>query len=348
MGPRRIRSVVPLVVATIWLGLLAPSSASAVVPPERVLGEPGVVEFLPFANDTWVAYSQNTRTNAGRFNAYAETLDGATRRKVNAPRSVGFTGNFDPGTNTLIYQQVKNESNLWFYDLDTLSRSAVPDVNTPAWEWAPLVSTDHVLFNRDSVRNGRAVTTMWLYDRNTSTLRRIEEWGDANLYTPTGSVGDDYLTYTVCSQRTCRAFIYSIADRTTRRIPDVNDRPVYAPVVDEANGHLYFIRSGFGCGSNAGVWRLPIADLTATPTRIADLGDGSDSYSGVASLAPNASVLGSQDLYYDRLICRNFQSDIFALRDVTSVPDATVFRRGRAGASGDARIFAELPTDIQR
>ena len=348
MERRRIRSIVPIVVAAVSLGLLMPSPAGALVPPERVLGEPGVVEFLPFANDTWLAFAQNTRTRPNRFNAYAEPLAGGTRRKLNDTRTEGFSGSFDPGTNTVIYQQMRGSSNLMFFDLDTLDRSAVPDVNTRAWEWAPRVSSSYVLFNRDTFQNGRIVTTLWLYNRNTATFQRIERFRDANVYTPTGSVGEEYATYTVCSLRTCRAFVYTIADQTTRRIPDVNDRPIYSPVVDEANGHLYFMRSGFGCGANAAVWRLPIDDLTATATKIADLGSGFDSYSGVASLAPSASVIGSQDLYYDRVICRNAQSDVFALRDVTSEPDSPVFRHERASTSASVRRSVELPDDLQR
>jgi hypothetical protein len=338
---RRVGLTAPIVLV-LMLSLASP--AAALVPPERVLGERGVTETFPFANDTYLAWSQNSRTRENWFNAYGETLAGDARRKINPRRTAGWPGNFEPGTDTLIFQQATRNSNLWLYDFETRDRSQIAGVNTRAWEWSPRISTGYVLFNRDFQRNGVWYTATWLYDRTTETLRKIEEIRDRNLYNPTGSVGETYATYTVCSRRTCKAFLYSIADRTTQRIPTVDGRPVYAAIVDEANGDLYFIRSGFGCGRNVSVWRVPVNDLSAAATKIADLGRGFDSYSGVLSTAPNASVVGSQDLYYDRVVCRNFAGDIFALRDVTSVPDATPLRavtRRASTAHVDARTIID-------
>ena len=335
-------------VAMVTLAVFPAGSAAALIQPERAFGQTNTIEYMPFANELWLAWAQNSYTQPDWFNAYAESFDGDERVKINAPRTFGWPGNFEPGTNTIIYQQASRNSQLYVHDLDTHDRSPVPDVNTPGWEWSPRISSRFVLFDRDTVRDGVGYTTLWLYNRNTRTMRKLEEWRDANLYTPTGGVGDSYATYTVCSRRTCSGFVYSIADRTTRRIPTLNRRPVYAPIVDEVNGDLYFFRSGFGCGVNVALWRLPVDNLNVTPAKIGELDQGFDSYSATTSLA--ASTAGSQDLYFDRAVCRTPRSDLWVFRDVTSEPDVTMrVSDGRsAHVQGGLGRFQEAPEESQR
>lgn len=329
-------------VLTLAIALSPLSPTSALVTPERVIGERHVEEALPFANDAWFAWSANSERRPRQFNAFARPIDGGPRVKLNAAGTGGFTGSFDPGTNTVIYQQVGRGSRLFLYDLDTDDRRRVPHVNSPAWEWSPRISNGHVLFNRDTVRNGRLFTTMWITDRSTGASRKIDRWRARAVFAPTGGIGDAYATYTVCTRRTCNAFVYTIAARTSRAIP--SELPVYGPVADEANGDLYFFRSGFGCGRNAAIWRLPLNDLGATPEKIVDLADGFDSGTAVSSLAPNADVAGSHDLYFDRAVCRTREIDTFVARDVTSEVGATAVGRTAAGGRRSTAGFRRFLT----
>jgi hypothetical protein len=344
---RRFRIVIPLVIVATTLAVV--TAASALVTPTRVLGERRVVETSPFANDTWIAWTANSVDRPGRFNAFAEMLGGTSRTRLNEAGTEGFAGSFDPGTNTVVFQEVDGRnSNLFLYDLDTDERSRVPGVNTRWWEWSPRISSGFVQFNRDMVENGTFITSMYLYDRVNETIRRIGRWRDASTFVPAGGVGEEFATYTVCTRSGCRAFVYEIATRTTTRILRSDDRPIYAAAVDEGNDVVYFMRSGARCGQNVAVWRLPLTDLDGSPTKIANLSDGFDNSLGVASLAPNASVMGAQDYYYDRYVCRNGETDLFVLRDVTSVPDPTL-REPAGGADGSgSRPLVRTGADEQQ
>ena len=304
----------------ILVSLVVAVPAVAVVTPEHVLGEKGTDEGLGYVNDQNITWMGNSKAHPKHYDAFAELLTGGSRVRLNAPGTEGYPGGFDPGTNTVIYQQAAQRSDIYFYNLDTQERARVPDVNNRSWEWGPEISTGYILFAREFKRNGTWHNSLLLYNRGTQHTKTIDTWGP-NPYTPTGGVGDSYASWAVCT-KTCRAYVYDIAAGTTRKIPTVNGRWQYSPVVDEVNGEVYFVRSGAKCGANVGIWRLPIAEFGAIPTEIVDLPDRIDT-SGVLSLTSNASVVGSQDIYFDRWSCRRDESDVYAARDVTSLPDAT-------------------------
>ena len=100
-----------------------------------------------------------------------------------------------------------------------------------------------------------------------------------------------------------------------RRSSSVNGRPQYAPVVDETDSQVYFVRSGFRCGQQVGVWRLPI-NLVGEPTLIVDLPDGIDT-GWMNSLTANG-VTGQMDLYIERWVCSARTGDIYVARGVDS------------------------------
>lgn len=129
-----------------------------------------------------------------------------------------------------------------------------------------------------------------------------------------GAVGERYATYTFCNRNNCIAYIYDWETETTTRIPSVNDKPQYAPVVDEANSSVYFSRArNMTCGPDVGIWRLPI-DLEGEPTLIVDLPDGIDT-GWWNSLAVDG-VGGQTDLYFQRWSCAARTGDIYVARGV--------------------------------
>jgi hypothetical protein len=205
-----------------------------------------------------------------------------------------------------------------------------------------------ILFNREFKRNGTWYNSMLLYNRLAQTTRKLDTWLDEKVLTPTGSVGESYASWTLCDRATCRAFVYDIAARTTRRLPTADRHYGYAPVVDEVNAHVYFVESGKRCGSNVAIWRLPVGDFSVAPTKIVDLPDGIDTGWG-ATLAPNAAVTGSQDVFFERWICSQGEGDIYVARDATSVPDAPTAARVSRGTPGSSfDMYGRADTEAGR
>jgi len=215
-------------------------------------------------------------------------------------------------------------------------------VNTRWWEWGPQISSSFIFFNRDVRRHGTWYTLMLLYNRDTQQTLRLDTWAADKVFATTGSVGESYASWTVCTRLACRAFVYNIASSRTKRLPTADRRHEYAPVVDEVNGHVYFVESGNRCGQNVGIWRLPIDDFSVAPTKIVDLPDGVDT-GWYTTLTPNASVEGSQDVYFQRWRCGARIGDIYVARDATLVPDALAAAQVRQGTPASSH-HARLPS----
>lgn len=295
-------------------------TAQAVVPIEPVLTGPSDT-WLAFANDDYLVYSFWKRSAPKTYSALAEPLGGGPLTKLNRAGTRGFTGNFVPGTNRVIYWEwTRKGSNVFLYDLDTGQRSAPPGVNTKAWEWQPLVSTNYVFFARDRYRNRNWYTSLLVRRRSDGVTRTLGTWNwDPNLVF-TGSVGERYATYTVCTRKNCFAYLYDWDTSTKRRIPTVNDRAQYAPVVDEVNGTVYFSRSGQKCGSSVAIWRLPLT-LTGVATKIVALPRGIDT-GWTSSLTANGTT-GQMDLWFERWNCSQENADVVVARGVDAGPTPT-------------------------
>jgi hypothetical protein len=164
--------------------------------------------------------------------------------------------------------------------------------------------------------DGKRYWGIYLYNRNTDRLTRIEEYRVSEFGLVNGFVGEQYATWTQCAA-TCNAWIYDIADKNLRKIPDAQNRPRYGPVVDEANGIVFFIRSGFGCGLNVDFWSVPVEALGSSPTKIASLPDEVDAGSQV-SIQPNETE-PTRDLIFERITCDG-RVDLYALESVSAAP----------------------------
>ena len=139
MVPRRVTSL--LVAALI---LLLPQVASAVVTPSKVY-DPPANQWFPFRNASYLAYQSNSTAHPRHYNAYARDLAGGTNRKLNAKGTEGAPGGFDPGTNTVIFQEWSDGSAIRMFDLDAQAPVSVPGaLNSPKWEWQPRISTAYI------------------------------------------------------------------------------------------------------------------------------------------------------------------------------------------------------------
>jgi hypothetical protein len=189
--------------------------------------------------------------------------------------------------------------------------------------------------------------------RETGRTRTLGTWKDSANFIQLSSVGDRYLAYTHCNKRNCFSDLYDLATNKRRRIPTVNRRPQYAPVVDEVNSTVYFTRSGSRCGRGVNILRLPLS-LSGTATKIVGLPRGIDT-GWDASLTENAST-GKMDLFIERWNCKKRDADVYVARGVDdgSTPEPEPEEDGLWHAAADDTTkrldkgAAETPKDVTR
>lgn len=314
MTSRRIRSVL---VCTLVLLVAAPL-AQAAVTPTKVLGGAGA-QYDASATDDWLAYSFY---DGGKTQAMAMKRATGREFRMNRAGKSGFTGGIDPGTDVAIYQEAGRGSAIYLYDMGDRTRRLAPGVNSPAWEWDARISGSYLTVFRNRVARGVEYIDLLLYRRTNPTLKRIAVFErsrhgvDGSLFLFNGSVGDRYVTWTSCAKPdfNCDVSVYDTVSRATKTVRGGGDKQEYAGVVDEANGVVYFTRSGNGCGVNVALWSLPIDRLRATPTKVAALPDGYDT-GYVASIAANGDT-GGTDYYFERGLCRRWNADIWVAEGV--------------------------------
>jgi hypothetical protein len=315
---RRSRLVFTLAVSLSLVSITG-GAASGIVTLEPVITGKGE-QYRAFVNDSYITYTQWNKAT-GVSSAFARPPTGGTRTKLNTDGTSGITGGFDPGTNRVLYQQYNRRgSDLFFYDLDTGTRSKA-NVSSPLWEWQPLISESFIVFVRERERRGNFYESLRVLDRGTGTARTIAQWKWDPVRIFVGAAGDRYVTYTYCDNVNCRAYIYDWQTNTHQRIPTVNKKPQYAPIVDEVNSTVYFTRSGPRCGQQVNIWRRPLPISSSdTVTKIVDLPDGIDT-GWEASLTANSSS-GQMDLYVERYICGQKTGDVYVARGVDAGPVA--------------------------
>jgi hypothetical protein len=299
----------PVLPVAVLLVAIVASPAAAATSLHKVLGGPEA-QTLPFANDTYLIWTQNSTGRPNHYNAWGGPLDASSRFRLNATGTAGFTGGLDPDENVAIYQQVDDgRSTLFTIDLDTRLRTKLPSpVNSPSWEWAPRISNGYYLFQRDA--NGR--TTLYLYDRTALTLTQLHSVDFDNVFMFSGMVGESYATWSVCG-RACNAFVYDIAAHDKTKLPVPLGKHQYAPAVDEDTGTVYFVRSGDSCGSNVGIYRRPV-DLSTTAQLVKALPAGIDTG---WTLALEEDVANNRlDAWFEYYRCTPEQGDLFEAQEL--------------------------------
>ena len=99
-----MRRIATWAAATIMV-LCATAPAGAEIAPQKVIDEPGNQQFSPSGNGAWFAFTANSDAHPNRFDAYAQMIDGSARTRLNPKGTDGNAGNFDPGTDTVIFSQ---------------------------------------------------------------------------------------------------------------------------------------------------------------------------------------------------------------------------------------------------
>ena len=212
-----------------------------------------------------------------------------------------------------------HNGDLYYYDLAADTRSRIGALDTAAWEWDGRISSSYILFLRDRKINGVWYADVLLYRRASGAIRKLARYRWSRIEdVEAGTVGDRYATWTVCPQGWgCRAMVYDDDLRVLRTIPTKGDRRQYAPAVDETNGVVYFTRLGGNTWCHSvNVWRLPLDELRAAPTKILGLPAGVDT-GWTSSLTIDGST-GEVDYYFERYLCSG-GGDIYRATNVDQV-----------------------------
>ncbi len=291
------------------LAAVTAAPAGAVGVPQRILAGPED-QLLASENATYVVWTQSSELSPNRYHAYERVRATNQVFRLNPRGTRGYAGGIDPDQDRAIYQQIDGQaSDLFTIDLGTRRRIKLPvPINTGRWEWGPRISNSFFLFARDAPLK----TTIFLYDRAAKTMERLVSLDLTKYYVAPGAVGERYATWSVCGPRTCNAFIRDTDTDQTRKIPAPDGKPRYAPIVDEAEGLVYLVRSGPTCGSTVRIMRLALADLAAAPVGLLTLPVGVD-VGGQMSLE---HVGARVDLWFSRYRCAPQQGDIYRIRDV--------------------------------
>jgi hypothetical protein len=307
----RARALVAITVG--FVVAAGPATAGVLITPTKILGE-RTFEDDAGSNGTYVGWTQNTVNHPRSWNAYVSTDAGVSKTKLNAPGTDGFFGDIDADSNEAIFQMTSGDvSDLYLVDVsDPSTRSLAPDINGAKWEWQPRLSDSHIMFTRNYPRLG--VRRLFLYDRSTTALTLLRE-RPLSVDVLAGDVGDLYATWTVCG-RNCTAWVYDIAGLDATKIPTVNRKPQYAPVVDENHQNVYWVRSGPTCGARVQFWTAPVGSL-GNAVQVARLQDGFDT--GWRTSLEYNSGDNRLDAIFSRYNCRTGDSNIYELQGVDTL-----------------------------
>ena len=307
-GPSPARGAI-LTGLVLVLAAVAIAPVGAVGRPHRILAGPED-QLLASVNDTYLIWTESSVAFPNRYHAYGKVRGASRGFRLNPAGTRGYTGGIDPDQDRAIYQQIDGRaSDIYTINLGTRRRTKLPGpINTSRWEWGPRISNAFYLFARDASR----ATTLFLYDRATRTLEKLVSLDLMTFYVAPGSVGERYATWSVCGPRHCNAFIRDTDTDLTRRIPTPDGTSRYAPVVHEAEGQVYFVRSGPTCGSSVRIMRLALDDLAAPPVGLLTLPAGID-----VDIRMSLEQVGPQvHLWFSRYRCVPQQGDIYRIRDV--------------------------------
>jgi hypothetical protein len=309
MQPSPRARVLAATVAAAALLALAAAPTAAVEGPFKILG--GLQDqLLPAVNETYLTWTESTLAHPERYHAFARVRGTTGRFRLDPSGSRGYTGGIDPEQDRAIYQRITAQtSDLYLVDLVTRTQTKLrPLVNTSKWERDPRISNRYVLFARDTA----LLTTVWLWERGTTTIAQLAAHDFTRFHVTPGAVGERYATWSVCGPLTCNAWIHDTELGTTKKIPAPDGLARYAPAVDEVEGQVYFVRSGQRCGASVRLMRVPVGDLAAAPFTLVTFAAGID----VGFTLSLARPPGRVDLWFARFRCGPQQGDLYRLRDV--------------------------------
>ncbi|HEX2294632.1 MAG TPA: hypothetical protein VHN37_04920 [Actinomycetota bacterium] len=228
--------------------------------------------------------------------------------RVNPPRTSGYPGSVD-GTK-LVYQQVRGQrSDLRLYDVKRRRQVSTLDrMNTPGWEWHPSLSRGRVLFTRQRGKVSHVIV---------QSLRgggpRILATARGQSALVAGQISGSFAVWTKCG-RTCDVYRINLGTGARTKMPRPARRINYGGSVTR-DGTVYYLQSGYGCGTNAEILRFAGGRVT----QIEDYPPGRDGFFTHADDA-NDRVLFETTICTPRGTGRNY--DVVSFRDSARTGDA--------------------------
>ncbi|HSD01589.1 MAG TPA: hypothetical protein VLB81_04430 [Gaiellales bacterium] len=285
-------------------------------------------EMHPAAGYNWrkgiefVTWSQSRHGARGTFDAYLQRRGGPVV-KLNK-RGHAWAGDVDVAQRLAVYQQVRgDDSRIMLYNWVTKQRTAAPKaVNTAAWEFAPRIQGDYLLFGRQTWQTSPDTYEVLLYNRADGTLKTLDMIPHGYTFGATipGQVNGDWVVWAKATDNwaTQRVYRYNLATGVTDEVPVATGRIDYAPSVTP-DGTVYFVRSGAGCGDNVRILRFTGEAGTST-ARVYALPAGRQIDSTYAEEQPS----GPPQLLFSRLGCDSGNWNIYRLLIDDAAPQATV------------------------
>lgn len=299
-----------LIVLALTIVLAGAQAALALIAPVKIFDPPGS-QFAPYRNAAWLLYESNSKEHPSHSDALARPVAGGQPTKMNAKGTEGYPGGVDPGTNSVIYTEYTNrDSNIRLFNLDTMQRESTPRaMHTQAPEFDAHISASYMSFFKWQRVSGTSTwyANLYLLRRSDHHLTKIAsiKGPRKRQYFFNDYLGEHYATWTICVPATCTVRVYTIDSPGITELPSTSDnKPQYASTIDETAGVLFFVRSGFGCGVGVNIWSVPLADLSAAPTKLGSIPKGQD--------VANSMSLDAGDLLFAKYSCSG-GSGIYAL-----------------------------------
>lgn len=308
------------VAAIAAITLVLSATPAVALTPVEVVGGPRN-QYSPSSNGTYVAWTTVTGGDSRGRSVYVKELPDGAAERINPIGTAARAAHFVGSSDVVVYTQRRGGHwDIYFYDLASGTRTKAPALVDGATteEWSPMASDRYILFWRQKYSRAGELLNGWLllYDRVAETMRTLAT--GLGYYFP-GSAGATYVSWTTCDLArwvpNCNAHYWSESGGAVR-LTRPKDRIQYAPVIDETDGTIYFVRAvRHACGEKVTIRRADLGSDTSTV--LASLPAGIDT-DYVQSVARDTST-GHLDLYFDRYRCEQNTGDIYALRGVDAV-----------------------------
>jgi len=285
------------------------------------------------AGSEFLTWSRSRPGARSTYDAYLQR-NGGPVVKLNK-RGVGYAGDVDVSEHLAVYQQVRNhDSRIMFYDWKAKTRYAAPEeVNTPEWEFPPRIQADHLLFGRETWRNGSERYELLLFNRADGTVTSLDTipYGyDYGVVDP-GQMTGDWVVWRKAVENWSeqRVYRHNIVTGVTDEVPSAAGRHDFGASVT-ADGTVYFVRSPGGCQS-VRIRSFTGAEGTST-TLVYALRPGHEISNTYAEGRPD----GSTHLLFDRLACNASMANWNIYRLLVgdgALPPQSAVRSASAGSS---------------
>lgn len=258
-------------------------------------------EVSPVAAGPWLAWTVEAGAGLRRGEILARR-DGGRTFSVNGRAGTGLTGAISGAT--LVYERIApggRESDIRLFDLEQRRGLRLPGgVNTKAWERAPSLSGDWLLFVR-----GREFAPdpqlLLLRNLRTGAERRLDALRGGAKGLLTGQLAGRWAAWTRCIGADCQVSLHDLRTATTRRVAAPAGLVQYAASV-RRDGTLVFGRSVGRCGVGVQLVERTLAGRERVLARLPEN----------VAFATTYSAAGW--VYYDRVSCRRFAGDVYRVR----------------------------------